>query len=53
MAKKTDDELIELYARRLSEARRRKAEVLLEAREGRGADGPEAPAECPPGPGPT
>lgn len=92
MAKKTDEELIELYARRLSEARRRKAEavrraaerrardiaaaadrmtvgafdrlcreahaspdaplaeVLLEAREGRGADGPEAPAECPPGP---
>lgn len=29
------------------------AEVLLEAREGRGADGPEDPAECPPGPGPT
>lgn len=28
MAKKTDDELIELYARRLSEARRRKAEAV-------------------------
>lgn len=31
MAKKTDEELIELYARRLSEARRRKAEAVRRA----------------------
>ena len=36
MAKKTDDELIELYARRLSEARRRLRALLNEqAREAR------------------
>lgn len=38
MAKKTDDELIELYARRLSEARRRKAEAVRRAAERRARD---------------